>query len=312
MNKSRKNILLKGSILLGVLVVFVFLLYQSSDTQRVKALNLNSPTSNKFEMVKKWIPDNTDFLVVSDIVRLKNIPSLMNFFEQSLFKGTDTTIEAISELLGKKSILSMLVMSANFKEDGSSFLFNVIAQGDFHKNNFISYIKDELSKKKISLLSEDIVGVKVYYQKDETNDDPFAFALPDGIHLIVGTKKSLNELLNTGRGTLPVTSANFAFFGYLRSSPVINKILPPQIAMFEMANFYSDDNAIIHFTVMLPDSVQANNLQVFLQGMKALYILQAEGNKALIESMDSILVTVNDRQAFVDAPFELLLKITAR
>jgi len=32
----------------------------------------------------------------------------------------------------------------------------------------------------------------------------------------------------------------------------------------------------------------------------------------LIESMDSILVTVNDRQAFVDAPFELLLKITAR
>ncbi|PIU56473.1 MAG: hypothetical protein COS89_05955 [Deltaproteobacteria bacterium CG07_land_8_20_14_0_80_38_7] len=312
MNKSRKNILLKGSILLGVLVVFAFLLYQSSDTQRVKALNLNSPTSNKFEMVKKWIPDNTDFLVVSDIVRLKNIPSLMNFFEQSLFKGTDTTIEAISELLGKKSILSMLVMSANFKEDGSSFLFNVIAQGDFHKNNFISYIKDELSKKKISLLSEDIVGVKVYYQKDETNDDPFAFALPDGIHLIVGTKKSLNELLNTGRGTLPVTSANFAFFGYLRSSPVINKILPPQIAMFEMANFYSDDNAIIHFTVMLPDSVQANNLQVFLQGMKALYILQAEGNKALIESMDSILVTVNDRQAFVDAPFELLLKITAR
>jgi hypothetical protein len=312
MPKIKKTVWLKITLLVAALAVVAILLRLSSDTLHLLRYDPSLSTPQKFAMLNKWLPENVDLIAISDTHRLAAIPQLKNFLEDGLFKGDDTAIKTIRSLLGPQTKIGMIAMSAVLGDTGMPISFFVIVQGDFREVNFVDVIKQELEKENVSLASQAIGGVAIYSQGG--SEAPFAFAIPDRNHLIVGTKISMQQLFEKPSSkdrTFPFVTVDSPFFGFLKSSDRIKKVLPPQFVPLELANFWADDQRWLHISIDCSDIEQAQNLRMFLSGMKALYMLQGESNQAMLEALGTVLIGGDQNKVLVDAPLEGLPAIFA-
>jgi hypothetical protein len=247
------------------------------------------------------------FITVADISRLASTPVLKGFFEQSLFKGEDSTVRTIGSLLTAEDAVSMLALGVNFGAESEPPLLYVILQGDFGRLSFLKSIKRELKKQNMTLSSALVEDMAIYWQEDSA--DPFAFALPDSQHLIVSTKSSLVKLLEQAelKKEFPFSTVDSPLFGILKPSERIIKVLPPQVASLKLATFSTDDQGQVHIVAELLDVEQARNLEAFLLGMKALYLLQMDKQKVSQEILETVNIGSVDNFVLVDAPLEELL-----
>lgn len=302
---KRKKLAVKIAVLAAILVAVAILLRLSGDTLRFIAYNPALSTAKKFEMLKNWLPENADLIAISDTHRLAAMPSLKNFLEEGLFKGSDTAIRTIRSLLGPQATIGMIAMSAILADTAAPISFFVIVQGDFREVGFVDAIKQELAKENIQLVSQEVGGTSIYSQ--EGSEAPFAFAIPDRNHLIVGTKIAMQQLFEkppAKERVFPFVTIDSPFFGFLKATDRIKKVLPPQFASLELANFWADDQRWLHISIECSDIEQAQNLRMFLSGMKALYMLQGESNKALTDALGSIVIGSEGNVVRVDAPLE--------
>lgn len=296
---NTKNIAIKMAILVAILGMVAILLRTSSDTQRDEIYNAAMPTAQKYAMLKKWLSPDSDLIVVADTHRLAAIPALKDFIEEGLFKGSDTAIKAIRSLIGPETRIGMLSLNANVKEAAPTMY--VIVQGDFREKEFADKVKEDLARENISLVSTEVGSYRLYSQGAETST--FAFAIPVRDHLIVGMKAQMETLLQqkeTFEPPFPTTDS--PFFGFLRSSERIKRVLPPQFASLELAKFSADDQQWLHITVECTDQVQADNLKMFLSGMKALYMLQTGSNKLVYDSLASVIIGGDGNTVRIDTP----------
>lgn len=303
--KIKKSLVIKIALIIVILAVAAVLLRTSSDILRLAPYDPATPTPKKLQMLKGWLPDNADLTVIADIYRLVAMPPLKGFLEEGLFKGDDTALKTIRSLLGPQTKIGMIAMSAILGDTGVPISFFVIVQGDFREVNFVETIKKELAQENIALVSKTTEGVSLYSQ--EGPQAPFAFAVPDRNHLIVGTKESMEWLFlqkPSKEKTFPFISTDSPFFGYLKSSERIKKVLPPQFQSLAIANFWADDQRLLHISIECADSELAGNLRMFLLGMKALYMLQGESSKALVGALGSVTIGGEENVVRVDAPLE--------
>ena len=269
-----------------------------------------APTVKKLAKLEGYLPENADLVIVADIYRLSAMPLLKSFLEEGLFKGEDTAIKTIRSLLGPETKIGMIAMSAVLGDPASPISFLVIVQGDFRETSFVETVKKELALENVSLVSRTVGGVSLYSQEGE--NAPFAFAVPNRNHLVVGTKESMEQLFlqkPAKTTTFTFQSPESPFFGYLKSSERIRKVLPPQFASLAMANFWADELKVLHVSVECADADQAGSLKMFLLGMKALYMLQGESNKALVDALGSIAVGGEENLVRIDVPLEQLPSI---
>lgn len=307
MAKIKKTAWLKITLLAAVLAAVAILIRISGDTFRIAPYDPSLATPKKLAMLKNWLPDGADFIAISDIHRLATMPALKGFLEEGLFKGDDTAIKTIHSLLDSQTKIGMIAMSAVIGDAGLPISFFVIVQGDFREINFVEVIKQELEKESVPLVSQVTGGVSVYSQ--EGSETPFAFAIPDRNHLIVGTKIAMQQLFEKPPAkdkTFSFVTTDSPFFGYLKSSDRIKNVMPPQFASLELANFWADEQRRLHISIECSDVEQAQNLRMFLSGMKALYMLQGESNQSLIAALGSISISGEQNKVLVDAPLEQL------
>jgi hypothetical protein len=298
-NMKIKKTAIKIIILVAILGIVAILLRTSSDTQRDEVYNAAMPTAQKYAMLKKWLAPDSDLVIVADTYRLAAIPALKSFLEEGLFMGSDTAIKAIRSLIGPETRIGMLSLNANVKEAAPTMY--VIVQGDFREGEFVGKVKEDLSRENMDLVSKDVGPYHLYSQGGETST--FAFAIPGRNHLLVGMKTQLEALLQqkeTVEPPFPTTDS--PFFGFLRSSERIKRVLPPQFSSLELAKFSADEQQWLHVTVECTDQVQADNLKMFLSGMKALYMLQNESNRSIYDSLGSAIIGGDGNTVRIDTP----------
>jgi hypothetical protein len=301
--KTKFIFLLKILIMIAVLCGVAFLIQDSSDTQRSLPYDPRASTTKKFGLLQKWIPSNVDIVIVADLYRLKAIAPVDSLFQYVIEKGVSKTM--LSSALGSINSIGMIVFCATLDEGNPSVI--VIVQSDFQEPEFLETIRTELEKEKTTLLSEIVNRVPLYWQ--EGSDLSVAISFPDPRHLLIGTKDFLIKLLHrtiddNQRLSLPEPDA--PLFGTIRSSNRIKKILPQQIASVEQAQFSSDDSGKLHIVVTCTDNKQAENLKMFLAGMKALYALQQEGNTPFLTALDAMAIGGEDRFVRIDTPIKQL------
>ena len=294
-----KKTLIKIIILVAILGIVAILLKTSSDTQREEVYRASIPTAQKYAMLKRWLAPDSDLIVIADTYRLATIPTLKGFLEEGLLKGSDTAVKAIRSLLGPETTIGMISLNATIKESAPSIY--VIVQGDFREKVFVDKVKEDLARENLNLASGDVGPYHLYFQAGEAS--PFAFVIPDRNHLIVGLKSQMEALLQQKESfEPPFPTTDSPFFGFLRSSDRIRRILPPQFSSLELAKFFADESQWLHVTVECTDQVQADNLKMFLSGMKALYMLQSESNKLAYDSLGSIIIGGDGNVARIDMP----------
>lgn len=304
--KFNRSTLLKIIILVGVLAVAAFLIHDSTHTQRAGAYDVSWTTAQKYSLLKEWLPEGVDFTAAADITRLSSIPKLDDFLEKHIFKGNEAGIRMISPLLASNKI-GMIAVSLNLSSSSAAPFFVVVVQGDFSKLDLVDFIKEELTKEKASLVSKKFRGIKIYWQKG--SKEPFAFAMPNKNHLLVGTHNSLEHVIKSPKSKVPLQSIDSPLFGMLRFSGRIRKVLPAQIAHPELARFAADDHGLLRTYVECPDVSEANNLKLFLAGMKALYMLQGEENEGLLSALEKISIDVEGSGVHINIPLNQLPEI---
>ncbi len=308
--KINKKHVHKGLLLLGLIIIVGFFLFQASDTQKPTKVDSSWSTSHKFNALKKWVPDHAEFIAVADISRLSETPYLRDFFEQGLLKGENQTIVVLRSLLFADKELSMLVFSGNLAEQDQEPHFNIIVQDNFKKKDFLTSVQQELANQNASLESHLVGETEVYWQKGMQK--PFAFALPDEQHILIGTKSSLLESLKNvdQQKNFDFESMDSSFFGRFTSSANLQNYLPQQIASLDRATFSTDEQGKITIRMYLPDITQAKNIEVFLSGMKALYMLQMQNQQSEQEVFGTISISSKKSVVIIEAPLEELIKVS--
>lgn len=301
--KFNKATLLKIAVLVGVLAAAAFLIHDSTHTQRGGTYDVSWTTAQKYSMLKEWLPWGADFIAVADVNRLSSIPKLNDFLEKHLFSGNEAGLNMIGPLLASNKI-GMMAVGLNLNTVGIDPFFVVVVQGDFKSLDLIDSIKEELTKEKVSLVSKKVRGTKIYWQKD--SKDPFAFAMPNNHHMLVGTTESLEHIIKSPKSQESLESTNSPLFGILIFSGRIRKILPSQIAHPESARFAADDNGRLRIYIACPDALEANNLKLFFAGMKALYMLQGEEKEDLMKALEQVSIEVEGSGIHVDMPLNQL------
>lgn len=310
--KLNKSLIFKILLLAGIIIAAAFMLRDSSHIYKGGAYDVEMPTSRKYNMLKEWLVDGADFTAIADIARLKTAPALLSFFENNLLTGKDKDVTVIKSILGSKTPVGMLAINLNLEGPGSWPFFLIIAQGDFEKMNLLKSIKQEMSEQRASLASKKIRGIKVYWQGK--SNEPFAFALPDNNHLVVGTLSSLEHVFQKPNvePDYPFENADSPLFGMLRASSRIRKVLPPHFASLEYAVFSTDDNGIMHISIQCEDPAQATDLGLFLSGMKAIYMLQAEENSKLLAAFESISIANEEGSIKITVPIGQIPEILSK
>lgn len=294
-----KKTAVKTAVLIGILIIVAILLKTSSDTQKGDIYNVSMPTVQKYAMLKKWLSPASDLIVIADTYRLAAIPQLKTLLEESLFKGSDTAVRAIRSLMGPEIKIGMISLNATLKEGAPSIY--VIVQGDFRENDFVARVRQDLARDNLNLASQEIGARRLYSQEGEVS--PFAFAIPDRNHLLVGLKVELEALLQQKEVyEAPFSTTDSPFFGSFRSSEKIRRVLPPQFASLELAKFSADENQWLHITIECTDQLQAENLKMFLSGMKALYMLQSESNRTVYDSLGDVMIGGEGNTVKIDTP----------
>jgi len=304
MMRKKYSIIFKIAILAILLAAVAFLFKDSSDTQRPTPYDVAMPTPKKFAELKKWIAADADFVAVVDFHRLAKTP-LSRFLEERLLSRGDKTI--VDAVFGPNNAIGMAALAVNFGKDQGPLSAIVTIQAELKEPDFIDKIRQELANENVKLSSELVEGVFVYWE--EESEDPFAMALPGPHHLLIGSKSAIVSLLERppeGSGHLPLPEPDSPFFGALRTSERMKRLFPRQIASVQFAQFASDDAMQLHIGVECADEDQANDLRMFLSGMKALYALQGDGNEVLQNAIDTVVIRGEGNVVQIDAPLEQL------
>lgn len=272
-------------IVVAVIAVFVaaaaLLLVKYRDRLLAPAYDPAQPTAAKFALASRWIPTAAEFSVAVDVPRALANPLLRDGLSRMVQGGQGVTTDLVAALLERQSVVGMLLLVGTLREPNQTPLVAVVAQGNFDRKTFIPAIRTILASGKSGLTAEDRGERTLYLESDER--DPFGFMLLDGRHLAVGTRESLVELFPEQAAASPVSPAapDTVLFGRFAFGPRIKNLLPPGLVPISAIDFGSGDGQTLTATINSGTPGEAASTQMFLEGVRALLLLQQEGNTAL-------------------------------
>ncbi|HPQ80260.1 MAG TPA: hypothetical protein PLZ86_00860 [bacterium] len=254
----------------------------------------SQPTSQKFAKIARWIPAGAEFEVAVDVQKALSKAGLREKLA-SLSQGQDgVAADLLSALLERQSSVGMLMMVGMLGEPGSKPAVAVVAQGSFDEKNFIPAIRAALVAGRSGISYEKIGGRKLYAESDAR--DPFGFMILDRMHIAVGTRASLSALFSGPPSDAPRTLEvpDAVLFGRFSFGPRLLALLPNDLSPVARIDFASVDGTKVSAKIEGKDLKAASDIRMFLEGIRALLLIQEEGNAALESVLKGVSIEGRD------------------
>ncbi len=261
----------------------------STMPEKNRLYDITSPSSEKFQMVAKWIPSECDFYASVDAWRLFEDPLTGAAIISKLQNEGGAAADLLKGLLAKGDsvgLLSAAVLPAS-GDSPSNTIF--IIQGDFEKENIVSDIRAALGKEEsLTEILDEKSGISTFCEDGE--DDSYCFRFLDDIHIEVASIPAFERISQklprdiSSEGSFP----DGVIYGYFRLSPEISKFFSADDGGRTVLYFLSQNGKRLTATISAADAAAAKNLKDALEGLRALLILENPGDHRLASLLEGI------------------------
>ena len=257
--------------------------------EKVSLYSITSPSSEKFQMVAKWIPSECDFYASVDAWRLFEDPLAGAAIISKLQNEGGAAADLLKGLLAKGDsvgLLSAAVLPAS-GDSPSNTIF--IIQGDFEKEKIVSDIRAALGKEEsLTEILDEKSGISTFCE--DGADESYCFRFLDDVHIAVASISAFERISQklprdiSSEGSFP----DGVIYGYFRLSPEISKFFSADDGGRTVLYFLSQNGKRLTATISATDAAAAQNLKDALEGLRALLILENPGDHRLASILDGI------------------------
>lgn len=298
---------IKIAVLVLILVALAFVL--RSHNLRPAEYDVQAPTTAKFTRMARWISKKAEFFVAVDVPRALANPTLNNRLVSLVHGKEGAAADLVEILVRDKGAVGMLMLVGELANPGEQPTLAVVAQGRFDKETFIPAVRQILAEGQAGLVAKAYKG-KTFFMESEGRN-PLGFVILDNWHLAVGSRDSLLNLFedtpreSSIRGVL----SDEPLFGRITFGPRLSSLVPPELGTLKEINFVSPDGQILTARIPCRDQGQAVGVMMFLEGIRSLLMLQAEGNETLIGILKDIVIKSDGSEAVLNADASQLLDL---
>lgn len=300
--KSHFSLVIISIIFVVALIVGAFSL---GHRYLIKPYNISETTSEKFAKASKWLPQNSDFFLAIDTKRALAIPGFKEGLTRIIGKDEDLLNDFISMLITKEDAIGMIILTGNFSKDDTEPLIALIAQGNFDEKVMIPAIRAILAAGKSGLVSEPFGGRTLYFESDSRN--PFAFVVLNKNHIAIGTRSSITKYFSDESKAITEFKPDPAsyVFGTLLISEKMRTNIPKIFAGIEYVNIKNTADNQIAATIPISTPEGSNDLRMFLEGIKSIFLLNEDTGEALKGVLNEITIKAGVDGVTVAVPIVL-------
>lgn len=294
----RVHIAVKIAVAAVLVAALAVVLYKAGGKFLHPAYDASVPTQAKFAKMLKLLPQGAEFDLSMDVTRALANPQIKDGVSRIIKEKGGAIAELVAALVGRQDAVGMMTLAGNFGGKGMPPVFAVIAQGGFDERSLIPAIRIALATGRAGLASEKLGKYTLYTESDAR--DPFGFIVLDREHIAVGNKMSLAALFGKEREKAPAISRtpNSIIFGHLTFGPRLSALMPQAVPVTGI-DFESPDGKLLTAKIPSPTPAEANNLKMFLEGVRSILMLQEEGNTALTSILSGISVQSEGSEVIV-------------
>lgn len=288
MKKNPKvHIAVKIAVAVVLIAILAAVLYRASGRFLRPAYDAKAPTPAKFAKISKWLPGTTEFDLSMDVTRAMANPQIKDGISKIVKAKGGLIAELVTAIISKQDAVGMLTLAGNFGEKGATPVFAIIAQGSFDERALIPAIRIALAAGHAGLASEKLENYTLYVESDAR--DPFGFIVLDREHIAIGNKASLVALFSkeTAKTAAVSKRPDSIIFGHLKFGPRLSALMPQGVPISSI-DFESTDGKSLTAKIPSPTPAEAQNLKMFLEGVRSLLMLQEEGNASLTSILSGI------------------------
>lgn len=306
--KTRTKIVLP---IIGVVIVLAALAFLLKGTGLLlpPRYDASAPTSAKFARLSRWLPAGTDFDVTIDVPRALTNPALSERLGEITARNNGVAAALISGLLTHQNAVGLITIAGTLGDRTTPPRAIVLAQGNFDEKVILPSIRTAMAAGHAGLASEDLGWTTLFSEADVR--DPFGFIVLNREHLAVGSADALRTLF----AKKPEPRSEFArssdavLFGHVTVGDRLKEIMPSTVVIPASADFMSLDGTTVRAWFPTAGAQEAQALQLFLEGVRALILLQQEENPSLAPILKAIGITVDGNGVAVESPLPLLLDL---
>ena len=298
---------IKIAVLVLILVAMALIL--QSHNLRPKAYDVQAPTTAKFARMAGWISKEAEFFVAVDVPRALANPTLKNRLV-NLVQGKEGAAADLVEILVRdKGAVGMLMLVGELGNPGEQPTLAVVAQGRFDKETFIPAVRQILAEGQAGLVAKVYKGRTFFLESEGRN--PLGFVILDNWHLAVGSRDSLLNLFEDTprKSSIGRLASNEPLFGRITFGPRLSSLVPPELGTLKEINFVSPNGQMLTARIPCRDQGQAVGVMMFLEGVRSLLMLQAEGNATLVGILKDIVIKNDGSEAVLNANASRLLDL---
>lgn len=305
------KILLKMFVMAAVLFPLALLLKDSGHQMKGGGYDPAAPTAAKFRRIEKWLPRDAELIIVVDMSRLAGRPDIAAriaalVLRANVIDGFDGGI--VGPVLANPQGIGMAAGALCLGGASDAPYAMAVIQGALDRSAMVGRVQTQLAAENARLVTEEAEGTRIYFETP--SDAPFAFAFPDAHHLIAGPKEAVVRLLMSEktpsagdlRAHWPAPRDDGMLFGRLAFTDRLRSVLPPQIANLDEVLIYADDELNINLVIPCDAARQAQDITLFVEGMRTLYLLDGRAQSIVASIMRGMRITNQDNAVVVHIP----------
>lgn len=310
MKRHARNIIFTV-LALAAIAVLALMLKDSSKAPGTKVYDALASTETKFAHMARWIPPSSEFDVTIDVSKALSNHQLRMMLINIVTSQGGVAAELVGALLHHEGAIGLLTVAGTLGEVGSRPHIVVLAQGAFDQDALLPVVRRAMTEGRAGLSSEDLGWNTLYSESNARH--PFAFLILDKAHMAVGERDALMAFFQhkppppEALNTVP----DEVLFGHLTIGPRLQKLVPGMQGLPKNVIFASADGKTLAAVLRCDSTATATKLSLFLEGIKALLLLQQENNPAFTEILNGISVGIASNDVNVTTDLAPLLKLWA-
>jgi len=281
--KKKIALIAKIVAIAALLVGIAFLIRDSSDHFKAKGYSASAPTDVKFDIMKRWLPENAEMILVVDPHRLfandLERQRIAGWIEQGeSFAGMSAKL--IAHLVTNPGSIGLVAAGIEMSPKAQPAEGLIVLQGDLNAEAMTEEISQQMKEQGVTLSEGNCGGIPFYVES--TSPDAFALAFPDENHMLLGTMKALEGIMHCNNGMPKVEPQSVswypaadpkAVFGRLTITPELASIFPEDLRNIKNVRISMGSDFVLHAEVPCSSADQAHRAQLFFEGIRASLVL---------------------------------------
>lgn len=309
------RVAIKVAVIVTALLLIALLMRDSSDRLATARYDVHAPIETKLKALSMWLPEHAELVVVVDPQQLLAKPDVQSRLAARLAGASEIVgIDAalIVPQLARTETIGLVAVALTLKSPDGLPEAVFVVQGEIDRNAVVGSVDRSLAEEGDKLERTEIEGVTIY--SEYPRGSSFAFAFPDAAHMVVGLSSAIEELIHASHAptqravAMPFQSvAGAPLFGWLAVTERLKKILPPELAWLTTIRFSSDADLAIRVTVPTSSSQQHNDLKLFLEGLRASYLITGGSESKLNGLLLGTDIASDGAVVTIDIPLQKVL-----